>query len=145
MGDGVVTIDKWALRDCSSLKNLHLSESLEFIGEGAFKSCSKLTSLKLPKSVKEIGAEAFWMCTSVTSVIIPDGVEVIERDSFRNCTSLISIVIPKSVLEIKNAFYVTNKLKTVYYRGSEEQWEKIAIDYNNGLFQKATIIYNYTK
>ena len=122
-----------------------MSESLEYIGEGAFSDCQDLVSVELPQSLKYIGAEAFYSCLSVTEFIIPEGITVIERDAFRNCSSLISIVIPESVVEIKNAFYICRALKTVYYRGSEEQWKSIAIEHNNGLFSKVDIIYNYSK
>lgn len=145
MGDGVVSVGYWALRSCWRLKELHLSESLEYIGEGAFSDCQDLVSVELPQSLKYIGAEAFYSCLSVTEFIIPEGITVIERDAFRNCSSLVSIIIPESVVEIKDAFYICRALKTVYYRGSEEQWKNIAIEHNNGLFSKVDIIYNYSK
>ena len=145
MGDGVISVGKWAFRDCDKLQNLHLSANLETIGEGAFAFCEKLRNPDLPETLKEIKAEAFYGCKSITNLTIPEGITVIDRDAFRGCSSLMSILIPESVTVIKDAFYYCNMLKTIYYQGSKEQWANIALDNNNGLFNKATILYNYSK
>lgn len=142
MGDGVVSVGKWAFRGCGKLESIKMSASLEVIGEEAFSSCYKV-DLDIPSSVKKIGYGAFSGCFELTDAVIPDGVTVIEGKTFDNCKSLVSVIIPDSVVEIKDAFYACPMLKTVYYKGTEAEWNEITLDYNNGLFKKVTVIYNY--
>jgi hypothetical protein len=47
---------------------------LEYIGIEAFRDCTSLTNITLPESVTYIGAAAFQNCTSLTSITIPAGV-----------------------------------------------------------------------
>ena len=93
-------------------------------------------------SVTEIGFEAFYECTSLTNVTIPDSVTTIDEDAFRDCTSLTSVTIPDGVTEIGfEAFYHCTSLETVYYGGSEEQWNTIEIGRYNGQLKNAKIIF----
>ena len=79
--------------------------------------------------VTTIGNDAFWGCTSLTSVTIPDSVTEMGWGVFSECTSLESITIPDSVTKIGySAFYQCTRLTDVYYTGTEEQWNAIAID-----------------
>ncbi len=144
MGDGVASIGDNSFAGCGKLLTVDMSDKLEIIGKGAFSRCYKV-DLTIPESVREIGEEAFSGCFALTKAVIPDGVKVIERDVFNNCKSLVSIVIPKSVAEIKDAFYACPELKTVYYNGAQADWEKISLNYNNGLWNKAKLVYNYSK
>ena len=60
-------------------------------------------------------------CTLLKNVIIPDSVTSINDSAFRGCTSL----------------------ETVYYTGSEEDWEKIVFGSGNDDLLDAEIIFNY--
>lgn len=83
-------------------------------------------------------------CTSLTSITIPDSVTYIGDAAFEGCTALTSITIPDSVTEIGAfAFSYCTSLKTVYYAGSEQDWEKIAgIAGVNIMLENAEIIFN---
>ncbi|MBR0231737.1 MAG: leucine-rich repeat protein [Clostridia bacterium] len=71
--------------------------------------------------MRVIDSEAFRGCTSLTNVIIPAGVKSIEMDSFDGCI----------------------RLTTVYYTGTEEQWNAISVEDGNAPLTNAAIVYNY--
>ncbi len=105
----------------------------------------------IPSSLKEViitgnvGENAFYNCSSLTSVTIGNSVTSIGYDAFYNCSSLISVTLGNSVISIgSSAFYGCSSLKTVYYKGTSEDWNKITINgsYNKDL-TNATRYYNY--
>ena len=52
--------------------------------------------------------------------------------AFEGCNGLTSIAIPDSVTTIgRSAFCLCHSLTTVYYTGSEAEWEQIEIGTNN--------------
>lgn len=88
---------------------------------GAFYSCSQIVSITLTDEVKTIGGRAFDGCTALTEITIGRYVTNIPNNTFNNCTSL----------------------QTVYFNGTEEEWNAINIGVtNNGAVTKATIYYN---
>ena len=95
-------------------------------GVGAFAYCSSLTEVTIPKSVTSIGRSAFEGCSNLTKVIIPEGVTSIGGGAFRTCSSLTEVTIPKSVTSIESfAFYDCGALATVYYGGTQEDWDAL--------------------
>ena len=62
--------------------------------------------------------------------------------TFFGCSSLTSIEIPSSVTSIGNeAFKWCNRLTTINYHGTEEQFKEIKIDPGNDYFKNATVNY----
>lgn len=55
----VERIESYAFEGCSNLKNVKLSENLNFIGINAFMSCTSLQSVRLYDKVEKIGDYAF--------------------------------------------------------------------------------------
>ena len=51
----------------------------------SFKNCTSLTNINIPNSVTSIESNAFSSCTSLTSIIIPDGVTNIGGYAFNGC------------------------------------------------------------
>ena len=79
MGDGVVSIGKYAFTGCENLKTFSLSKSLKSIGDSAFTRCKKIDSMVLPDGVEDIGANAFHDCNNLTSINIPKSVTRVGR------------------------------------------------------------------
>ncbi|MBQ7295294.1 MAG: fibronectin type III domain-containing protein [Clostridia bacterium] len=77
---------------CSSIKELSLPDSVEYIGSGAFSDSEISGQLKLPESLKEIGSYAF-NYTNITEVYIPEGVTVIGTGAFNGCPYLKKITV----------------------------------------------------
>ena len=142
--DSVISIGDEAFAGCDSLTSIVIPDSVTSIGESAFLSCDSLTSIVIPDSVTSIGESAFLSCDSLTSVTIGDGVTSIGHRAFRDCRSLTSITIPDSVTTIGDWAFSNCSLETVYYRGSEAEWNEIEIKEWNDALMYATIIFNYT-
>ena len=98
------------------------------IGSSAFGYCSSLTSIEIPAGVTSIGSSAFEDCSSLASVTFAEGSRLtsIGDSAFSMCSSLTSIEIPAGVTSIGDyAFYQCSSLETIYYNGTEEQWNAI--------------------
>ena len=98
--NGVISIEKYAFSDCSSLISISVPKSVTSIGDGAFDGCSSLSSIAISDSVTSISAWTFDGCKSLRSLVIPDSVASIGNEAFRGCSSLCSLVIPDSVTSI---------------------------------------------
>ena len=139
----ITKINQYAFYYCNGLKCVTIPDSVTSIGSSAFYNCTSLTSITIPDSVTSIGNSAFSGCSWLTSITIPDSVTSIGNSVFSWCLGLTSITIPDSVTSIGNsAFDRCIRLKTVFYAGTEEQWEAISIGYDNSALTSATRIYN---
>ena len=97
-----------------------------------FKECRSLKSVVLTDGVNEIGNNAFWSCVSLNRAVIGDGVESIGKWAFYNCETLAEIVIGSSVRRIDEfAFYNCRALKTVFFHGTEKEWNNISVMHGN--------------
>lgn len=112
----VVEIDKEAFKNCSNLKNVYLSNYINYIGEYAFSS-SGLESVSFPKQgTGSLGVDryAFYNCNSLKSVTLSEKISSIEEGTFSQCSSLEEIIIPSTVTDIsENAFEDCSNL-TIY-------------------------------
>lgn len=131
--DSVTTIGETAFRECGNLVSANIPSSVTSIGVGAFVTCSKLQNLTISSTSKNLfeNASVFSACTSLNSVVIPEGIEIIGTMTFSGCTNLANIVIPTTTTTIEaKAFNNCTNLSggTVYYAGSESEWEAITIE-----------------
>ena len=84
-------------------------------------------------------------CSELRSIKIPDSITKIAGSTFYGCSSLESIEIPKSVVVIgAGAFNSCGRLENIYYNGTKEQWNDIAVSVENEYIDDATIHYILT-
>ena len=118
----------------------------------------------MPDSVTSIGGEAFSGCNniirkskgicyvdkwvvgvvnnSLSTAEIENTTRGITDRAFNDCSGLTSVTIPSSVTRIgDSAFEYRSELKTVFYKGTAEQWKRISIGYSNSPLTGATRYY----
>jgi len=85
-----------------------------------------------------IGKYAFYYFYCVKKIAIPEGITTIGESAFESC-ALKEIALPTSLQSIRENAFRDNNIESVYYAGSEEEWNKI-----NGIDQllNAEIIFN---
>lgn len=149
--NGVETIGARAFQNDKNLSSVSLPNSLTKIGESAFEFCYGLSAITLPNGLTTIGTQAFSR-TGLTALDLPDSVKSVSREvfgdnsalekvtlsagmttlpalSFKNCTSLREVTIPASITTIAStAFDGCSKLSTIYYGGSQSQWQALVAD-----------------
>ena len=106
----VLYLGKYLIESKKDLSgNYQIKDGTALIANSAFSYCKNLASVTIGDSVSSIGEYAFSWCHRLTSVTIGDGVTSIGERAFEYCDSL----------------------RTVYYNGTEEEWNNIDIeDYN---------------
>ncbi len=118
-------------------------DSVTSIASFAFSHCRNLTSVTIQEGVTIIGELGFISCTNLTSITIPDSVEIIENNAFYECTNLTSITISDSVTSIGDyVFSYCTSLETVYFHGTEADWEDIIIGCDNENLTDAEFVFS---
>ena len=109
--------------------NLDLSASgITEIPENSFKGAS-LLGITLPNSLESIKTKAFYSTLSLKKIVIPDNVRLIEAQAFYDCCYLVEITLPASLTNIgEGAFSGCDKLETVKYGGTKDDWSKIELE-----------------
>ena len=124
--DSVTTIGDHAFNGCSGLSGaLTIPDSVTNIGIHAFQHCSSLTSIAISNRVTGIGDGTFYGCSSLTSIEIPNSVTTIGGSVFLYCSSLTTVTIPDSVTSIGGSTFHNTALRTVYYGGTQAQWNAL--------------------
>ncbi len=114
--DGTTGIAPYAFCGDTSIKKLHLPESVQFVGEGAFSGCSQLEEIIFPSGNCQIGERAFEKCTSLKSIRLCSD-RVGER-AFAWCTGLFKVFLCGSALLNKSAFEGCGNLREVLFDGN---------------------------
>ena len=97
----VKTIGVNVFSGCTALKQITIPDTVQFIGASAFENCSSLSVVTIPNGVKEINPKTFLGCKSLVIVNIPDTVTKIGECAFEDCASISKITIPNGVTKIE--------------------------------------------
>jgi len=114
-----------------------LPDSVTSIGQLVFYS-SYIPIVVLSKNLKEVPRGTF-RDSSVWKVIVPEGVQTLGEDCFYNCRNLNNITIPTSVTKFGSNVF-TSVTKTIYYRGTQAQWNKIF--FNTTIPSSIQVVFN---
>lgn len=113
-----------SFRDCTSLLTVGITGATSLASGSIFNGCTSLNTVKIHAGTSQIGSYCFNGCVSLSEINIPEGVRIIDPYAFWGCEKINSIVLPKSIYQIySNSF--SSYLKTVYYVGSEDDWNKL--------------------
>lgn len=163
INSNIKIIGQNAFKDCTAIKEIKVPDNVKTIGIGAFEGCTSLESITLPfiggsRTENTIFAYIFgrtsqWgendIPSSVKIIIITEGIEEIPYYAFNGLSYVENIVVPSTITKIdEDVFHKCYNLKSIYFSGSEEQWNSIKIDdsnytsYATGL--KNAVIYYYS-
>lgn len=113
---GTKDVQYWAFMGNKSLKELTVASTVESIQHEAFYDCQSLNTIRLPKSLKRIGQNAFgprynsyYDSYTASDMESEDTVDIMHHDHDYDYN------VAKS------------SLKTIYYEGSESDWQKIKL------------------
>ncbi len=140
-----------------------IPSSVTTLATNSFNYTKNIASLTLPDTVTTLSNECFghakiksiilnnnitvipWNCfsgSSLESIVIPDSVEAIEYGAFYNCNNLKNITIGGGVKTIADSiFQYCDELTAIHYKGSEAQWNEIAIHEENEYLNNMAIHY----
>lgn len=100
-------------------------------------------NITIPNGVTTVSDLAFAACYSLTGVTIPDSVTSIGESAFSYCIFLNKVTIGTNIATIGDfAFSFCTDLHSVCYSGSQADWEKIKIGFDNDFLTQANIAFN---
>ena len=107
------------------IPDIYNETQITYIHKKAFKGNKYLDSVVVGDNVLTIGDEAFRDCDFLKTVVLGNSVTSIGNSAFYECTSLKSIVMPTSLEIIYEWAFAYVKGLTIYYQGTEEQWQNV--------------------
>ena len=147
VSNGVTSICDYAFQNGKELERVNISD-VERIGINPFAGCIKLEYIDFDPWGKNYCTDDGVLFNKAKTTLIaypagnkediyaiPSTVTTIATKAFDSC-KFTSLVIPASVIKIEDdAFYATNDITDIYYKGTENEWNKIDVNYgrNQGI------------
>ncbi len=173
----VVGINSFVFAHQHSIKKVTIGENIKTIGYGAFANCSSLKEIEIsdsnadyssddnvifnkdktkiicypsgkteqkyivPNTVNELESYSFSYAQNLKEITLPNGLTVISNDAFLSCSKLETVVIPPSVTDIQDrAFDDCVSLKQVYYNGYQNQWNDVNMTDNDSKILEKLVV-----
>lgn len=141
---------------CINLKKIYIGSGLEKIDDYSFFGCTNISTITISANNKNLKSEnnVAFSIDKLKLIKYPNGSESIDYSvdngvtelgvhSFSYSNNLRLITIPKTVSKIDYyAFGECSALSDIYYQGSKEDWDNIAISPGNECLTNATIHFN---
>ena len=128
----VTSVGRSAFEGCDYMPITVLG-TLSYVGEQAFDGCVGLNPVTLDSSLDKISFRAFAECLLFTEIKIPQSVTVIEEDAFSGCEFAQTMLIMSTDFTVEDsAFAGCDNLVTIFYIGSEAEWETVLSKVNDG-------------
>ncbi len=126
----------------TNVKSITIPANITSISSEAF-SISGFESIVFAEnsSLNSLGNYCFSNCQYLTSFTIPDGVTTIGYRCFLNCYSLTTLVIPTSVTSIGSNLLLGVTGVSIYYAGTQAEWDEMTVDSDNTNLNNATKYY----
>lgn len=125
----------------TDIEKITIPSSVTEISNFAFANCRKLSKITWSSKIHSIGIGAFSGCTSLNYLCLPSSVSIINADTFSDCTNLSSIRFSGKIDAIGSSAFESCPLATVYYEGTEKQWEKLMKNCADDVIKRANICY----
>lgn len=137
--DGVTAIES-AFGKCTGLTELVLPDSVTTIGAQAFDGCTGLEEITFSRNLTSIGYMAFSGCTGLTELVFPDSLKEIGQESFKYCSGLRAVSLGTGLTTIGRMAFDGCDPTAVDYRGTQKEWNSIAIGNKNDCLSRVTCI-----
>lgn len=146
-GTPITAINDAAFLQNQSLFSVTIAEGISYIGTWAFGGCFSLESVVIGSVTSDIenantviAEQAFTECMNLKDVVIGNNVTTISEEAFELC-KITNLTIGKNVVSIGSYAFENSSLTSVYYGGTQEDWENIDIDTGNTNLTSATRYY----
>ena len=126
---GVTEICEAAFCRMEKLENVTLPKSLKTIENIAFAGCVKLSDITIPAGIETIDEYTFAGCEKLSEVSVPEGVKTIGAQAFAYCYGITDIYIPDSVKKIDEKVFEEDRIKDIWFGGSEDDWKAAIGEY----------------
>ena len=95
------------------------------IGDSPFAHNEEITEIIVKSGITSLGEWCFYDCENVAKVSLPNTLKEIQEGAFSECNCLTEITIPNSVTNVEFMnFTDCANMETIYYMGTEEEFEK---------------------
>ena len=117
--DNINAYASYAFAECTSLKNLTLTEGMTAIGSYAFYGCTSLESVRIPSTLLDDSANLY------QSLEANCGWEIY---SFAECSKLKNITLPEGLTSIGGGAFIGTAVESVVIPSTIEKWSMAGIE-----------------
>ena len=126
----LTTFNGYSFQSCTNLETIEFKQgSLTSISDCAFYNCTSLKNVILTDSIQTLGQKVFYYCSALEYIKLPANLRIGGHDLFSGCNKLATIVVPKTMTQLcannaqcKYAFH--GKGKIIYTGTADDAFYK---------------------